>query len=104
MFGPLGPDSLKSDRELIPQDELSQKSDPLDHRHLCWPGITLPTACSRLILAVPQLIGEEVEEGLVQLIGVRPADVVWSALNLDEPDVAHEVGEASAGGVDGQDA
>src|SRR5207302_635436 len=50
------------------------------------------------------LPGEEFEEGLVDLFGVRPADVVWSALDLDELDVAHEAGETPAGGVDGEDA
>jgi hypothetical protein len=35
---------------------------------------------------------------------VGPADVAWSALDLDEPDVLHEARKASAGGIDGQDA
>jgi hypothetical protein len=32
-------------------------------------------------------LGKEVEQGLVDFVGVGPSDVVWSALGLDEPDV-----------------
>ena len=40
----------------------------------------------------------------MNFLGVSPSDVVWPALDLDETDVFQEGGQASAGGVDGQDA
>jgi hypothetical protein len=42
-------------------------------------------------------------KALLTSSGCGPSDAVWSAVDLDEPDVLDEAGKASAGGLDGQD-
>ena len=49
-------------------------------------------------------LSDEFEQGLVHVLGVSPPDIVWSALDLDELNVADQVGQPSSRGIDRQDA
>ena len=45
-------------------------------------------------------LSDELAEGLVHIVRVCPPDAVRSALDLDELDVTHQLGEAPAGGLE----
>ena len=48
---------------------------------------------------VPDLPGQEIEQRLVDILGVGPVDVVWATCKLDEPHILHQIRQTPTGGV-----
>src|SRR5690554_1888597 len=70
----------------------------------CAPGHLAPSHPTKLPLGdIDSLLAEEIAQRRIDLVGVRPQQAVWRALDLDVVSLGERSVEAASGGVYGED-